>query len=304
VRFVSSEVAISTNGLSKDFGAGNGLFRLDLEIERGEVFGFLGPNGAGKSTTMRLLLDLIRPTGGSARVLGLDTRRDSLELRRMVGYLPGDFEFSPKLTGSEVLDFFAALHGGVDPRVRDSLVERFDAPLERPVRDLSTGNRQKLGLVQAFMHEPECLILDEPIAGLDPLVQRSFHDLLGEIAAQGRTVFLSSHTLSEVERVARRVAILRRGRLVIVDTIDNLRRIAIQRLEIEFDGTPPEADVLRNVAGVRDVLVDGQRITVGFEGSADSIVKAVAAYEVRTIRSGQADLEDIFLRFYREEPVS
>jgi ABC-2 type transport system ATP-binding protein len=301
---VPSDPAIRTDGLSKDFGGGNGLFGLDLEIERGEVFGFLGPNGAGKSTTMRLLLDLIRPTSGSATVLGLDTRRHSLKLRRQVGYLPGDFELYPRLTGSEVLDFFAALHGGVDRRVRDELVDRFDTPLDRPVRDLSTGNRQKLGLVQAFMHEPECLILDEPIAGLDPLVQRSFHDLLGEVAVEGRTVFLSSHTLSEVERVARRVAILRQGRLVIVDTLDNLRRVAVQRLEIEFDGTPPTADVLRRVAGVHDVGVDAQRITVAFEGSADSIVKAIAAYQVRAIRSGEADLEEIFLRYYREDTTS
>jgi ABC-2 type transport system ATP-binding protein len=298
---VSSDAAIRTNGLSKDFGQGHGLFGLDLEVERGEVFGFGGPNGAGKSTTMRLLLDLIRPTSGSATVLGLDTRRDSLELRRRVGFLPGDFELYPKLTGAEVLDFFAALQGGVDRRVRDALVERFDAPLDRPVRELSTGNRQKLGLVQAFMHEPECLILDEPIAGLDPLVQRSFHDLLGEVAAQGRTVFLSSHTLSEVERVARRVAILRRGHLVVVDTFENLRRVAVQRLEIEFDGTAPRTDVLRVLPGVQEVQADGPRRLVSFEGSADPIVKAIATYDVRTIRNHEADLEEIFLRFYRDE---
>src|SRR5262249_30746167 len=163
---------IRTNGLSKDFGQGHGLFGLDLEVERGEVFGFLGPNGAGKSTTMRLLLDLIRPTSGSATVLGLDTRRDSLELRRRVGFLPGDFEWSRRLPAAAVPDLCGALGGGADGRVRDELVERFAAPLDRRVRELSPGNRQKLGLVQAFMHEPECLILDEPIAGLDPLVQR------------------------------------------------------------------------------------------------------------------------------------
>ena len=169
---------------------------------------------------MRLLLDQIRPTSGSAAVLGLDSRRDSLEIRRRVGFLPGDFALHPRLTGAAMLDFLAELRGGVDRRVRDALAERFGAQLDRPVHELSTGNRQKIGLIQAFMHEPELLILDEPIAGLDPLVQQSFHALLGEVAAEGRTVFLSSHTLSEVERVADRVAILRRGRLVAVDSLE------------------------------------------------------------------------------------
>jgi ABC-2 type transport system ATP-binding protein len=303
VSHMTSDAAIVTEGLSKDYGNGNGLFQLDLEVARGEVFGFLGPNGAGKSTTMRLLLDLIRPTSGRATVLGLDTRRASLRIRRQVGFLPGDFELYPRLTGREVLDFFAALHGGVDRRVREELVERFDAPVDRPVGDLSTGNRQKLGLVQAFMHEPECLILDEPIAGLDPLVQHSFHDLLGEVVAEGRTVFLSSHTLSEVERVAQRVAILRRGHLVVVDSFENLRRVARQQFEIEFEGTPPPVDVLEAVTGVQSVDADGGRFVVSFEGSADPVIKALAGYDVRTMRSREPDLEEIFLRFYRDEPV-
>jgi len=295
------DTAIRTNGLSKDFGQGHGLFELDLDVDRGEVFGFLGPNGAGKSTAMRLLLDLIRPTSGSATVLGLDTRTESLEIRRRVGFLPGYLELYPRLTGATILDFFGELRGGIDRRVRDELAARFDAPLDRPVRELSTGNRQKLGLVQAFMHEPELLVLDEPIAGLDPLVQQSFHELLHEVAAQGRTVFLSSHTLSEVERVAHRVAILRRGRLVVVDTLEHLRNVAVQRLEVEFDGTPPPADALRHLPGVQEVQADGQHLLVAFEGAADSIVKTIAAYDVQSIRSREADLEEVFLRFYRDE---
>jgi ABC-2 type transport system ATP-binding protein len=301
---MARDVAICTEKLSKDFGRGNGVFGLDLEVERGEVFGFLGPNGAGKSTTMRLLMDLIRPSSGSASVLGFDSRRDSLEIRRRVGFLPGDLELYGKFNGADVLDFFAALHGGVSQHVREELIERFEAPLDRPVRELSTGNRQKLGLVQAFMHEPECLILDEPIAGLDPLVQHSFHVLLREVAAQGRTVFLSSHTLSEVERVAGRVAILRSGQLVVVDRVENLRRIAVQRLEIEFGGHPPAPEVLMAVRGVRDVRAEGARWLVSFEGSADPIVKTLAGYEVRSIRGREADLEDVFLRFYRDEVAS
>ncbi len=300
---MSAEPVIATSGLSKDYGAGRGLFELDLEVRPGEVFGFLGPNGAGKSTTMRLLLDLIRPTSGSARLLGLDTVSGSLEIRRRVGFLPGDLAMYPKLTGRVMLDYLAQLRGGVDSRVRDALVERFGADIDRPMRQLSTGNRQKLGLVQAFMHEPELLILDEPIAGLDPLVQQSFHALLGEVSAEGRTVFLSSHTLSEVERVTQRLAILRQGRLVVVDSLENLRKVAVHRLEIEF-GEAVDADEFRALPGVTEVHADGRTVTVGFEGSADAVVKAAAGHEVRAIRPREEDLEDIFLHYYRAESAT
>jgi len=302
MRPLSAEAVIVTGGLSKDFGSGRGVFGLDLEVARGEVFGFLGPNGAGKSTTMRLLLGLIKPTSGSAHVLGHDAVTESLEIRRRVGFLPGDWALYPKLTGRVVLDYLAQLRGGVDARVRESLVERFGAELDRPIRQLSTGNRQKLGLVQAFMHEPQLLILDEPIAGLDPLVQQGFHALLGEVCAEGRTVFLSSHTLSEVERVTDRLAILRQGRLVVVDSIENLRKVAVQRLEVEF-AAPVDADRFRALAGVKEVRANGRTVTIGFEGSADPVVKAVAAYQVLAIRPREDDLEDIFLRYYRESPA-
>jgi ABC-2 type transport system ATP-binding protein len=297
---MSAPPVIATSGLSKDYGAGRGLFELDMEVQPGEVFGFLGPNGAGKSTTIRLLLDLIRPTAGSARVLGLAVGSDSLEIRRRVGFLPGDLAVYPKLTGRVVLDYLARLRGGVAPGVRDSLAERFEAELDRPLRELSTGNRQKIGLIQAFMHEPELLILDEPIAGLDPLVQRSFHALLGEVSAQGRTVFLSSHSLSEVERVTHRLAILRHGRLVVIDSLQNLRKVAVQRLEIEF-AAPVDPASFRALPGVTQVTAEGQTVTIGFEGSADAVVKAAAAHEVLAVRPRDDDLEDIFLRYYQTE---
>jgi ABC-2 type transport system ATP-binding protein len=300
---MSALPVIATRGLSKDFGSGRGLFDLDLGVEQGEVFGFLGPNGAGKSTTMRLLVDLIRPTSGSASVLGLDTRERSLEIRRRIGFLPGDFVLYPKLTGAGMLDYFAELRGGVDRRVREALAERFEAQLDRPIHELSTGNRQKLGLIQAFMHEPELLILDEPIAGLDPLVQQSFHALLADVSAQGRTVFLSSHTLSEVERVTHRVAILRLGRLVVVDSLENLRRVAVQHLEIEFGGPVPERE-FRALPGVKEAKADGRVLTLAFEGSADAIVKTAARHDVHAIRTQENDLEDIFLRYYREDGAS
>jgi ABC-2 type transport system ATP-binding protein len=297
---VNDRAVIATSGLTKDYGSGRGLFGLDLAVNRGEVFGFLGPNGAGKSTTMRLLLDLIKPTSGSARILGLDTGAESLEIRRRVGFLPGDLALYPKQTGRAVLDYLGDLQGGVDPRTRDSLAERLNADLDRPVQELSTGNRQKLGLIQAFMHEPELLILDEPISGLDPLVQQSFHAMLGEVSAQGRTVFLSSHTLSEVDRVAHRVAILRQGVLVVVDSLENLRKVAVQRLEIEFS-VPVDASEFRALPGVAEVQAEGRTLTVAFEGSADRVVKAAAAHDVQAIRPRGQDLEDIFLRYYRPE---
>ena len=249
---------------------------------------------------MRLLLDLIRPTSGSAEILGLDSRRQSLEIRRRIGFLPGDLALYPKLRGADMLHHLAELRGAVDPRMRDELAERFDADLRRPIRELSTGNRQKLGLIQAFMHEPELLILDEPISGLDPLVQRSFHTLLAEVAGQGRTVFLSSHSLAEVEQVAHRVAILRQGRLVAVDSLESLRRVAVQRLELEFADVPA-AEPFRALPGVREAKVVGRTLLVAFEGSVDAVLwAATAAGEVRAIRTHEDALEDIFLRYYGE----
>jgi ABC-2 type transport system ATP-binding protein len=291
--------AIETHGLTKDYGSGHGVFGLDLEIRPAEIFGFLGPNGSGKTTSMRMLVGLSRPTAGDARVLGLDIVSQSLELRRRVGFLAGDFGMYPKLTGRAMLDYIAQLHGRVDPAQITALAERFDAQLDRPLEDLSTGNRQKIGLIQAFMHEPELLILDEPIAGLDPLVQKHFHELLAEVRADGRTVFLSSHTLSEVDRVADRIAILRAGRLVVVDTLAHLRSVAVRRLDIEFATRPP-VDDFQALPGVRHVEATGDTLRVAFEGSADALVKAAARFEVVEIRSREDDLEEIFLGYFQE----
>jgi ABC-2 type transport system ATP-binding protein len=294
-----TQPAVETIGLTKDYGAGHGVFGLDLEIRAGEIFGFLGPNGSGKTTSMRMLVGLSRPTAGRARVLGLDIVTASLELRRRVGFLAGDFGMYRKLTGAAMLEYIARLHGGVDRTQITALAERFDAQLNRPLGDLSTGNRQKIGLIAAFMHEPELLILDEPIAGLDPLVQKRFHELLAEVRADGRTVFLSSHTLSEVDRVADRIAILRAGRLVALDTLAHLRSIAVRRLDIEF-AAPPPIDTFRSLGGVREAELTGNTMHIAFEGSADTLVKAAAAHEVVEIRSRENDLEDVFLSYFQE----
>jgi ABC-2 type transport system ATP-binding protein len=294
-----SDAAVQTHGLTKDFGSGRGVFDLDLEVRQGEILGFLGPNGAGKSTTMRLLMGLASPTAGSVQVLGSEVTRRAVDLRRRIGYLAGDFALYP-VTGAAVLDYFARLNAAVAPGRVGELAERFAADLDRPVRELSTGNRQKLGLIQAFMHDPELFILDEPIAGLDPLVQRNFHDLLHEVREQGRTVLLSSHTLSEVDRVADRVAILRAGRLVVVDQLDRLRAAALRRWEVEF-AQPPDAEAFRGLAGVRHVEAAGARLRIDFEGSADAIVKALARHDVIEVRTHDGDLEQVFLRYYEDE---
>src|SRR5215472_6901508 len=216
--------AIEASGLTKRYGAVTAVDGLSVRIEPGQVFGFLGPNGAGKSTTIRMLLALQRPTSGRARLLGLDAATDSVEVHRRIGYLPGDLELFPRLTGSQHIAWFARARGGVDAFLVKQLIERFQVVADRPVRELSKGNRQKIGLVLAFMHEPELLVLDEPTSGLDPLMQHEFESLLRETTGRGRTVFLSSHELDEVQRIADRIAIIRDGRLVAEDTVEGLGR--------------------------------------------------------------------------------
>lgn len=287
-------------GLTKYYGRQRGLLDLDLEVLAGEVFGYLGPNGAGKTTTIRLLLDCIRPTRGSVTVLGLDAHRASRAIRRRVGYLPGDLRLYDSLSGRELVSYFAALRGGVSQaRVRE-LAERLECDLSREIRTLSTGNRQKLGLVQAFMSDPDLLVLDEPTNGLDPLVQQTFYGLLAEARAAGRTIFLSSHILPEVERICDRVGILREGRLVAVERIADLRARAIRRLEIEFCREIP-ADAFAGVPGIRDVVVEGAVLRCTVLGSMDPVFKAANVYEIRTVSSTEPSLEEVFLAYYGEE---
>jgi ABC-2 type transport system ATP-binding protein len=291
--------AIRTSALTKHFGDLAAVDGLDLEVNTGEIFGFLGPNGAGKSTTIRVLLDQLRPTSGQAHVLGLDTRERSLEIRRQIGYVPGDLSLYPKLTGKQTIDYFARLRGGVDMAYVDELAERLETDLSRKIGESSTGNRQKIGLIQAFMHKPALLILDEPNAGLDPLVQQTFHEMLREVRAEGRTAFLSSHTLSEVERVADRVGIIRHGRLVVVERIDELKRKAIRRLDFEY-AEPVPLKLFAGVAGVRAADIHGVFAEVSYEGSVNPVLQAAMTHQVVNLHSRDADLEEIFLAYYRD----
>jgi ABC-2 type transport system ATP-binding protein len=293
--------AIETIALGKTYDSGvRALDGLDLRVEQGEVFGYLGPNGAGKSTTIRLLLDLIRPTDGRATILGLDSRSQSRDTRRRIGYLPGDLRLFDRLTGREQLDSLARLRGGEDRPTRDALVERFEVILDRPIRELSKGNRQKLGVVQAFMHRPELLVLDEPTGGLDPLLQGEFRALVRETAAEGRTVFLSSHSLDEVQHIADRVGIIRTGKLIDVDSVEALRERALRRVTIRF-AEPVDASSFAGLDGVRVQGLDGRVVRLSApEPAMNAVVKAAARREVVDFISEPADLEEIFLELYRE----
>ncbi len=296
-----TQSAIRTEGLTKHYGDFPALVDVDLEVWCGEVFGFLGPNGAGKTTMIRTILDQIRPTAGRAWILGMDSHDQVVEIRRHIGYVPDDLSLYPSLTGHDTLRFFANLRGGVEWAYVEALAERLDADLSKKVADLSSGNRQKVGLIQAFMNRPEVLVMDEPSTGLDPLVQREFQAMVREVADEGRSVFLSSHALSEVQRVADRVGIIRDGRLVAVDDLDDLRTKALRRIEFLFE-TEADRAVLAAVPGVRDVTVDGRHAVVLFDGKAAPLLKAVTArHEVVDISTRDADLEEIFLTYYRGE---
>jgi ABC-2 type transport system ATP-binding protein len=289
--------AIQTTDLTKYYGSHRGIVDVDLTVEPGQVFGFLGPNGAGKTTAMRTLLGFLRPTDGTARVLGLDCQADSLAIRSRSGYVGGDVALYERLTGRELCAWLATLRGGAGVDRIDTLAERLGLDLERPIGDLSTGNRQKVALVQAFMHEPELLILDEPTAGLDPLVQHTFQQMVAEVAAEGRTVFLSSHVLDEVERTCDRVGIIREGRLVTVEEMKTLRRRALREVTIRF-ADPVDLAPFEALDEVHDVSVDDDLVRLRYGGEADALIKLVAQHRVLDFISAPADLEDIFLAFY------
>src|SRR5712692_6891351 len=293
--------AIRASKLSKDYGLGRGLFDLDLEVLPQEVFGFLGPNGSGKTTTIRCLMGMIQPTSGSAHVFGLDCRRDSVAVKRKVGYLPGDVPQFGSLRGKEVVAYLGGMRGGVDPKVVRGIAERFDLDLGRRFREYSSGNKQKLGILLAFMHRPDLLILDEPTSGLDPLNQQEFYALLRESRDEGATVFLSSHILSEVEHVCDRVGILRAGRLARVALLEDLQHIRAHRVEIEFaqESQIPEA-AIRSAAGVQDVKVDGQRVSCTVRSSFEGLLHAISGTHVIDLVSTEPSLEEVFLSFFDE----
>jgi ABC-2 type transport system ATP-binding protein len=283
--------------LTKRYGRSRGVEQLSLTVPRGEVFGFLGPNGAGKTTTIRMLLGLLRPSSGSAAVLGHDVWRDGIAARACMGYLPGDFGFDDRVTGSEMLDLLADLRQVADRSYVRSLADRFDADLTRPIGELSRGNRQKIGLLQALVHRPAIVVMDEPTSGLDPLVQEEFAELIDELRDGGTTVFVSSHNLPEVERLCSRVGILREGRLVAVERVEVLTDRALRRVRVRFtDGAP--VDEFGRLPGVGDLRTDGSRLTFTVSGSLDPVVQAASRHRVADLEISRPSLEDAFVAFY------
>ena len=291
---------IRTEKLSKSYGSHRGIVDVDLDVQQGEVFGFLGPNGAGKTTTIRLLLDLIRPSSGKAYVFDIESAADPAAIHRRLGYLPGEFTLYDRLTGSQTLEYFGNLRGGVDRAYQASLIERFDLDPTRRFREYSKGNKQKVGLVSALQHRPELLILDEPTAGLDPLVQQTFFSILREAVVDGRTVFLSSHILSEAERSCDRVAIIREGRIVRVDRVDALRDLAHHQVELRFTGDPPSAEFAA-IPGVSDVQVEDHLMRLRVLGAITPVVQAAARLGVTDFLSREPSLEETFLAQYGRE---
>ena len=293
-----ADLAIQTEQLTKMYGKRRGLAGLDLTVNTGEVYGFLGPNGAGKTTTIRILLDLIRPTSGRVELLGGDPRRDGVALRRRIGYLPGDFIVDGKQTVTELLTYLGNLRGGV-PRARmTALAERLDLDLTVRIRSLSKGNRQKVGLVQAFMHAPELLVLDEPTSGLDPFLQQQFIELVRDAGANGQTVFMSSHVMSEVQQTADRVGIVREGVLVAVERVEDLRERGVRRVEIHFED-PVTVEEFAGLPGVSDVTLTADVLRCRLDGRADPLVKAAAKHTVIGLLSEEPDLEELFVTYYR-----
>lgn len=290
---------IQTNQLTKSYGSKRGITNVSFQVEEGEVFGFLGPNGAGKTTTIRLLMALLRADAGTASIAGLDCWQDSVEIKRLIGYLPGEPSLDPNLTGGQILEYFGHLRGGIDQAYLKQLIQRLDLDPSRKFRHYSSGNKRKVVLIQAFMHRPRLLILDEPTNGLDPLNQQEFGRMVGEVRDEGHTVFLSSHILSEVEQICNRVGIIREGQLVRIGGVAELKDIRRHEITITF-ADAVAAETFKALDGVEKVesLADGHTLRLVVQGGADALIKAAAQHSVVTLTSHEPSLEDIFLRYY------
>jgi ABC-2 type transport system ATP-binding protein len=293
---------VQAQELTKSYGRHRGILQVSFDLAEGEVFGFLGPNGAGKTTTLRTLMGLLRPTSGSATIAGLDCWSQATQVKHLVGYLPGELAFDQSLTGGQILAYLGHLRGGVDRGFVAELAERLGLDLDRRFRHYSHGNKQKVGLVQAFMHRPRLLVLDEPTQGLDPLNQQEFYRMIRDVEAEGRTVLLSSHILSEVERVCGRVAVIREGRLVEVNQVRNLTHLRQQEVAVRFPAAA-SPEWFRTLPNVQDVTAEdgGRQIHLRVQGDLDGVIKAAADHGAVNIVTHQPSLEEVFLRFYAQD---
>ncbi len=300
-----STIVIETKSLTKVYGSGNKGFKaldqLNLTVNQGEIFGYLGPNGAGKTTTIRMLLDLIRPTAGVATILGMDTQKNSVELHRKIGFLPGELGLWKNEKSMDIIRYVARIRGGADMGYVNELVERFQFDVNKKVREYSSGNKRKLGVILALMNKPELLILDEPTGGLDPLMQQTFNQLMMDVKNEGRTVFLSSHVLSEVQAICDRVGILRGGQLKAVESIEKLTHVDFRWLTIQFREGVPDKQRLEALAGVSDVEVNGSTAKLRLMGDIDPLLRAINDHYIIDLRAKDPSLEEIFLAFYDDE---
>ena len=292
----TQEPVIVIDNFHKAYGKVQAVKGISMRVEQGEIFGFLGPNGAGKTTTIRCMLDVIRPTSGTIRVLGLDAQRDKMELHRRIGYIPGDVRLPGQMTGKQVINYFSRLQGR-EPVLLDELVARFDVEMKRQLKGYSKGMRQKIGIVLGFMCDPEVLILDEPSSGLDPLLQRTFNEFLLQEQARGKTIFMSSHIMSDVEKVCQRVAVIRQGEIVTIEEVEKLRQKAGQRVTVEF-GDAVSADEVASMPGVSMVTSHNHAYHFNVSGSMDALIKALSQHEVLRLEAEEAPLEEVFLKFY------
>ena len=296
------QFAIQTNKLSKSYGRNRGIIDLDLQIRQGEIFGFLGPNGAGKTTTIRLLMNLIKPSQGQATIYGLDCQRDSVEIKRFTGYLPGEFSLYPNLTGAQTLKYFANLRTGVKWPYVVELAQRLELDLSRKFREYSHGNKQQVGIIQALMHKPRLLIVDEPTNGLDPLNQQEFYKLVRELRDQGSTVFISSHIMSEVETVCDRVGLIREGKLIRLGNVEELVDFKFHRLEIEFESLVP-AEVFEALPGLEHLEISQKDENTVLhclvpQESLGQVIQTLGRYPISDLISREPSLETIFLDYY------
>jgi ABC-2 type transport system ATP-binding protein len=291
-------MVIQTEKLTKYYGKSHGIENIDLSVKEGEVFGFLGPNGSGKTTTIRVLLDFIRASSGRARLFGMDAHADSIRIKSRIGYLPGEYGMYEDMTAVKYLQFLGSLRSDKEPSLKDRLIERFDLDVSRRIKSFSHGNKQKLALVQAFMHDPELLILDEPTSGLDPLIQQRFYELILEVKESGKTVFFSSHVLSEVERVCDRVAILKEGKLVALHEIADLKKYRLKSIEITFKQELDES--IFRLPGVRKIEKNAHTIRLWIDANINNILRTISEYPIDNISCRDASLEDIFMEYYSQ----
>lgn len=293
---------VTVDKLTKRYGSARGIDDVTFDVAEGDIFGFLGPNGAGKTTTIRTLLGLLRPTSGGASIGGLDCWSRATEVKRLVGYLPGELALDPSLTGAQILAYLGNLRGGVDQTYLKVLVERLELDPSKRFREYSRGNKQKVGLVQAFMHRPRLLILDEPTSGLDPLNQQEFYRMLAEAKTDGRTAFLSSHNLTEVEHTCDRVGIIREGQLVKVDAVHTLKDIRRHEVEITFPGPAATAWFEGNAGVARATLDDsGHIVRLTVAGDLAAVLQSAAQHGAVNLSAREPSLEEIFLRYYQPE---